>query len=134
MGKKLKNNLTIDLNVLYAKNDKICPTYVSKYNSKRKEQVIPLMIPNKEGWHCIAVKNLSSLLRGVTSKYNGDYYCLNCLHSFRTKNKLELHIKACENKYFCNFVMPSEDTKILEFNQYRKSGKSGLLFILTGNL
>ena len=74
------------------------------------------MIPNKEGWHCIAVKN--------TSKYNGDYYCLNCLHSLRTKNKLKLHIKACENKYFCNFVMPSEDTKILEFIQYRKSGKT----------
>ena len=32
-----KNNLTIALNVLYAKNDKIYPAYDSKYNSKREE-------------------------------------------------------------------------------------------------
>ena len=29
----------------------------------------------------------------------------------------------CENKKFCNVIMPSEDTKILEFNQYQKSDK-----------
>ena len=29
---------------------------------------------------------------------------------------------------FCNIIMPSEDTKILEFNQYQKSDKS--LFII----
>ena len=31
-----KNNLTIALNVLYAKNHKIYHAYVSKYNSKRE--------------------------------------------------------------------------------------------------
>ena len=49
---------------------------------------------------------------------------MNCLHSFRTKNKLESHKKVCENKDFCNVFMPSEDTKILEFNQYQKSDKA----------
>ena len=49
---------------------------------------------------------------------------LNCLHSFRTKNKLELHKKVCENKGFCNIVMPSEETKVLDFNQYQKSDKA----------
>ena len=53
-----------------------------------------------EGWHCLAVKKLSALLRGITSKTNGDFYCLNCLHSFRTKNKLELNKKVCDNKDF----------------------------------
>ena len=62
---------------------------------------------------------LVALLRRITSKHNGDYYCLNCLHSFRTKNKLESHIKVYENKDFCNVVMPSENTKTLKFNQYR---------------
>ena len=42
---------------------------------------------------------------------------------FRTKNKLESHIKAYENKSFCNAVIPSEDTRILEFNQYHNSDK-----------
>ena len=30
-----KNNVTIALNVLYAKKEKIYPTYVSKYNLNR---------------------------------------------------------------------------------------------------
>ena len=38
------------------------------------------------------------------------------------------HIKGCENKDFCNVVMPSEDTKILEFSQRRKSNKT--IFII----
>ena len=57
-------------------------------------------------------KKLSAILRGITSKYYGDFYCLNCLHSFRTKSKLESHKKLCENKDFCSILMPSEDSKI----------------------
>ena len=45
--KKLeKNNVTIALNVLYAKKGKIYPAYVSKHNSNCEKQVILLMIPN----------------------------------------------------------------------------------------
>ena len=47
------------------------------------------MIPNKEGGHYIAVKKLPALLRGITSKHNGDYYCFNWLHLLRTKNRLK---------------------------------------------
>ena len=49
---------------------------------------------------------------------------MSCLHSFRTKNKFKLHKKLCENGNFYNVVMPSEDTKILEFNQNQKSDKA----------
>ena len=47
------------------------------------------MIPNeeKESWHYLAVEKTSALLRGITSKHYGDFYCL---HSFVTNNKLEL--------------------------------------------
>ena len=55
------------------------------------------MIPNKEGWHYIAANELSPFLRGITSKRNDNSWCLNCLHSFTTKNKLEFFIKICEN-------------------------------------
>ena len=40
-------------------------------------------------------------------------------HLFLTEKKLESHKKLCENKNFCNVIKPSEDTKILEFNQYQ---------------
>ena len=76
------------------------------------------MIPNREGWPYLTVKRLSALLRGIMSKHHSDFCCLNCLYSFRTKNKRELHKKVCEN-----VVMPSEDTKILGFSQYQKSDK-----------
>ena len=56
-------------------------------------------------------KKLSALLRGITSKHYGDFYCLNCLHYFRTKSKLDWHNKVCENQEFCNVIMPSQDTK-----------------------
>ena len=41
----------------------------------------------KRSWHYLAVKKLSALSKRVTSKYNGDFYFLNCVHSFRTENK-----------------------------------------------
>ena len=69
----------------------------------------------------LGVKKLLALLRGITSKHHGDFYCLNCLHSFAAENKRESHEKVFKNKDFCNIEIPSEDTKILEFNQYRKS-------------
>ena len=59
-------------------------------------------------------KTLSALLRGIISKHNSNFNCLNCLHSFSTKNKLESHEKVCENKDFCGAVKPSEDTKVLK--------------------
>ena len=37
----------------------------------------------------------------------------------------------CKNKDFCNVIMPSEDTKILKFNQYQKSDKAP--FIIYAN-
>ena len=130
--KSEKNNVKIALNVLYAKKEKIYPAYVWKYNSNHEKQVILLMIPNGEGqwWHYIAVKKLSALIRGITSKNNGHFYCLDCLHSFRTKNKLESHQKVCENKDFSNVIMPSEEIKILQLNQYQKLDKAhNLLFM-----
>ena len=36
----------------------------------------------------------------------------------------ESHKTVCENKYFCNIIILSEDTEILEFNQYQKSDKA----------
>ena len=75
------------------------------------------MIANKEkeGWHYLAVNKLSTLLRGITSKHDGDFYCLNSLHSFRTENKLKSHEKVCKNKNFYGIVMSSEKANILEF-------------------
>ena len=68
-------------------------------------------------------KKLSTLLHRITSKNKGDFYYLNFLHSYRTRNKLRCHEKVCKNKDFCGIAMPSEKDNILDFNQYMKSGK-----------
>ena len=44
-------------------------------------------------WHYIAVKILSALFMGIAGNNNGDFFCLNCFHSFRTENKLKKHKK-----------------------------------------
>ena len=41
---------------------------------------------NKKGWYYLSGKKISALLRGITSKDYGSFYCLKSLHSFRTKN------------------------------------------------
>ena len=82
-----KNKVTIVFNVLYIKKaKKIYPAYSIKHNSNRGKQVILLMTSNREKWHYLAGKKLSALLKRITSKHYGDFYCLNCLLSFRTKN------------------------------------------------
>ena len=58
----------------------------------------------KRGSHYLAVKKLSTLLRGLRSK-DVDFHCLNCL-------KLKCHEKICKNKDFCVVVMPSESINI----------------------
>ena len=84
---------------------KMYPAYVSKHNPNRENQVIFLMILNGEGWHYLAVKKLSALLKGITSKHHGDFCCLNCLNSILTENKRESHKKVCKDQDFCNIAM-----------------------------
>ena len=72
------------------------------------------------GWHYLAVKKLLPLLKEITSKNNRNFYCLNWLHSFRKLNCIKEYVK---NNDFCNVIMPSEHSKVLEFNQYQKSDK-----------
>ena len=74
-------------------------------------------------WHYLAIENISRLLRGITSNHNGDFYCLNCLHSYRTKSKLKKHEQICKSHDFCNLKMPDVDNNILESKPGKKSLK-----------
>ena len=84
----------------------------------------------------MAVKKLSAFLISLLIIFKTFFFFfflfLICLCSFRIKNKLESHKKICENKDFSSVEMPSEDTKILEFNQYRKFDEAP--FIIYTNL
>ena len=89
--KKLElNNKSIALNILYKpyNTEEIRYAYKSKYNTKCENQTFLLMITDGKKWHYLAVKKLSALFRGITSKHDGDFYCLNCFYSYSTENKL----------------------------------------------
>ena len=79
-----------------------------------------MITDDSEKWHYFAVKSISALLRGITSNNHEDIYCLNCLHSYRTKEKLKKHEKACNNHDYCYVKMPNELEKILKYNQWGK--------------
>ena len=135
------NNKTIALNVLCVSyNDRqeevndegnefdgtkyIRHAYTSKHNKKRDTQVNLLMIENDEGnWHYLAITTISGLLRGITLRNNGNFYCLNCFHSYSTENKLRKHEKICCDHKFCFLKMPDPDNNILKSKPGKKSLK-----------
>ena len=112
--KKFEQNNEIALNILYVPHNtrKIQIAYKSKQNLTCDTQVILLMITDGEKWCYLTVKNLPGLLRGIISTHKEDFYCLNCFHSYRTKNKLEAHKTICENYNYCNVEMPTKNNNI----------------------
>ena len=79
------------------------------------------MITNGGKWHYTALesqkaedgfnrprKSLSRLFKEITSNHNEDFYCLNCLNSFRRYNILKKHERLCENNDFCYIEMPTK--------------------------
>ena len=67
---------------------------------------------------------MSALLRGVTSDHNGDFYCLNCFHSYKTENKLKKHERILKDHDYCYVEMPNEYNKILKYNHGEESIKA----------
>ena len=120
IGISLKDAIKTFISITY--KEKINIQYKSDHNRKRKNQVVLLMITdNNENWHYLAVKSISRLFRGIASNHDGDFYCLNCMHSFRTDNALKKYERLCGNHDYCDIVMPSKDKNILKYNSGEKS-------------
>ena len=100
---------------------KISVVYKSKYNNKRKKQVILLMIGDGKKYHYLAVTDLSALLQKISSNHKEDFYCLNCFNSYTTKNKLKEHEEIFNNHDSCPIEAPKRVEKILKYNPAEKS-------------
>ena len=114
------------MNILFVLHNKkeICHAYISQYNHKDKSQVILLIITDDdERWHYLSVIILSALLRGISSSNNGDFYCLNCFHSYRTLNKLKKHERVFNNHDYCHVDILEDGKNILEYRSGDKSLK-----------
>ena len=64
---------------------------------------------------------MKRLIRGVTSNHHGDFFCRNCMHSYRTENALKKHERLCTNHDYFETVMPKPSKNILKFNSNDKS-------------
>ena len=133
-SKKFELNNEVALNISYIPHNtrKIQVADKSKNNLTCNKQVILLMITRGEKWHYLTVKNLPGLLGGIKSTHKEDFYCLNCFYSYRTRNKLELHKKICENHDYCTVEMPTKNNNIIKYNQGEKSIK--LPFVIYADL
>ena len=79
---------------MYIEGKEVRQAYISKINSNFEKQIILSNIDPKQRKRRLALscdKKLSALLREITSKPIGDFYCLNYLHSFRRENKPKSH-------------------------------------------
>ena len=131
-----RNHEIIALNILFVPNDEkeINLAYKSKYNRKRENQVVLLLITDGEKWHYIALKSahtddgfnrpirsLSRLFRGITVNHDGGFFCVNSLYSFRTDNALKRHKRLCKNNDYYHVEMPTKINKTLKYNHREKS-------------
>ena len=72
----------------------------------------------------LTVNKLSALRKGITSNHKGDLYCLNCVHSYSTINKLKKHERVCNEDDYCYVEIPNEHKKILKYNLGEKPLKA----------
>ena len=63
---------------------------------------------------------MSTLSCRITLKNNGDYYFINCLHSFRTKNRIKNVCKSDDYRYI---EMPGKGINMSKYNYEEKSMK-----------
>ena len=73
-GKSVRKIIKQLLRMCYVLKNAYKPCLHFKTQLKSQKPNHSLMIPNnREGWHYLTVKELSALLRGVTSKHAGDF-------------------------------------------------------------
>ena len=130
-------NEAVSLNILYVPLNEvnICPEHISKRNFDKKHQVVLVKIGDDKGkWHFPALpsnldeagirrpkKSISRLMEGISSNSHDDFYCYECLHSFRTEIAIKNHVDLCKNNKLAKIELPNEENK---FKKYNPGGKS----------
>ena len=66
---------------------------------------------------------MSALLRGITLKHDGDFYCLNCFYSFTTENSPGKDENICKDHDYCYVEMPDKENNISKYNPGEKCMK-----------
>ena len=117
-------NPNISISVLgYNKEERVYPLRISKC-TKRKHDIVLLLIKDGEKSHYCLVKNISALLSSqINNNDHKRYFCLNCFNSFKDKDKLEEHKDYCYENESVKILMPQQGT-FLRFKNFPHSEKA----------
>ena len=128
---KFENLNDISINVFsfeQDKDDKNKYVIYTRVISKMKcdKHVNLLLIENADQTHYVWIKNMSALLNGQYNNHSHKlFYCLRCVNGFSSEEKLNNHIKYCEDHDYIKTKLPKADGKsnILKFNHVERQQK-----------
>ena len=117
-------NPNISISVLgYNKEERVYPLRISKC-TKRKHDIVLLLIKDGEKSHYCLVKNISALLSSQINNHDHKrHFCLNCFNSFKDEDKLKEHKKYCYENESVQIIMPQQGT-FLRFKNFLHSEKA----------
>ena len=120
-------NPNISISVLgYNKEERVYPLKISKCtkHTKRKHDIVLLLIKDGEKSDYCLVKNISALLSSqINSNDHKRYFCLNCFNSFKYEDKLKEHKDYCYENESVKILMPQQGT-YLRFKNFLHSEKA----------
>ena len=118
------------LNSFYANKEKIYFTYISKHNSDCGKQVTLFMTSKEKTMALSCSKRTISIIKWNNFQILW-WFVLSDLTSFfrnrKNSNSLKKYVKIKTLWFYKGLIMPSEDTKILEFNQNQISVKAPII-------
>ena len=126
---KLEKLNNISVNVFYLdldkKNIEVVPFRITKlYNASSHANLLLLekedVENNKTISHYVYIKNFSRLMYDKNNSHHTLHYCYYCLNSFYNEESLSNHIDNCQNYDTIKTILPSEDKKYIQFQNYSK--------------
>ena len=121
--KKFEKLNNIKINVFqYEPTDKNFERLRTVYNNRNRNEVVCnlLLLRDEDKYHFCWIKSLSKLLR-TNDNHDKRYWCSQCLcKSYETQDKLNQHLKICNNHEAVAAEMPKADGKenIIKFKNY----------------
>ena len=87
--------------LMYTNHEKISYPISYPFNDFKQRQMV-----------LTCSKKMSALLRGITSKYHGNFFFISIVFILlQQKTNVNLIKKVCENKDFCYVIMPFKYVK-----------------------
>jgi hypothetical protein len=116
-----KQNACISVNVFAYEKRSVYPVYVTSFR-ERPKHINLLLLSDERSFttHYTLITSMSRLLSERTHHNGSCYYCDYCLHGFKRKDLLNVHIEDCRRHGIQKTILPNSSTKWLKFTSVEK--------------